>query len=44
MMSVMLEDVAKCGDNIWYVDSGASSHMANHSEWKYFQKPKKQKS
>ena len=27
------DDVVKCGNDVWYVDSGASNHMTSHGEW-----------
>ena len=33
MINTMSVDVSKCGDNVWYVDSGASNHMTSHGEW-----------
>ena len=33
MINTMSADVSKCGDNVWYVDSGASNHMTSHGEW-----------
>ena len=33
MMNTMSANVSKCGDNVWYVDLGASNHMTNHGEW-----------
>ena len=33
VMNAMAENVSKCGDTMWYVDSGASNHMTSHGEW-----------
>lgn len=33
MMNTLSADVPKCGENVWYVDSGASNHMSSHGEW-----------
>ena len=33
VMNAMAENVSKCGDTMWYVDSSASNHMTNHGEW-----------
>ena len=33
MMSTMSTNVSHCGDNVWYVDLGASNHMTNHGQW-----------
>ena len=31
--SVSADNVSKCKDDVWYVDSGASNHMTSHAEW-----------
>jgi hypothetical protein len=31
MVNSMIRDVSD--NNVWYVDSGASNHMANHGTW-----------
>ena len=33
MLNSMSTDVSTCGENVWYVDSGASNHMISHGEW-----------
>ena len=33
VLNSVSNDVAKCGSNVWYVDSGASNHMTSHGEW-----------
>ena len=32
-MNTMPANVSCCGDNVWYVDFGASNHMTSHGEW-----------
>ena len=31
-MNAVAENVSKCGDTMWYVDSSASNHMTSHGE------------
>ena len=31
--SISTDNVSKCRDDVWYVDSGASNHMTSHGEW-----------
>ena len=31
--SVSAANVSKCRDDVWYVDSSASTHMTSHAEW-----------
>ena len=33
MNSMSAANVSTCGENVWYVDSGASNHMTGHGEW-----------
>ena len=33
MNSMCTTNVSTCGENVWYVDSGASNHMTGHGEW-----------
>ena len=33
MINSMFADVSTLGENVWYVDSGASNHMTGHGEW-----------
>ena len=33
MINSMSADVSTLGENVWYVDSGASNHMTGHGEW-----------
>ena len=33
MINSMSADVSTLGENVWYVDSGASNHMTRHGEW-----------
>ena len=42
VMNAVAENVSKCGDTMWYVDSGALNHMTSHREWfKEMKKPEK---
>ena len=33
MLNSMTADVSTSGENVWYVDSGASNHMTHCGEW-----------
>ena len=33
VVNAVFENAAHCGDDIWYVDLGASNHMTSHGEW-----------
>ena len=33
MLNSMTIDVSTFGENVWYVDSGASNHMTHRNEW-----------
>ena len=33
MNSMSAPNVSTCGENVWYMDSGASNHMTGHGEW-----------